>query len=63
MSLSMSSHTSEHNLTDKGETKMTGFEPVKKKILNAVEEEATQLKLATFFSGCLFFDNCGIINI
>ena len=63
MSLSTSSHIPEHNLTDKGENEMTDFEPVKKKIWKAVEEEATQLKLATVFNSCLFFDNCGIINI
>ena len=63
MSLSTSSHMPEHNLTDKGrKNKMTDFEPVKKKIWKAVEEEAMKLKPATVFSGC-FFDNCGIINI
>ena len=53
MSSYTSSRTSEHNLTDKVENEMTDFEPVKK-IWKAVEEEATQLKLATVFNSCLF---------
>ena len=54
MSLSTSSRISEHNLTDNGENEMTDFEPVKKKIWKAVEEEAMKLKPATVFSGCFF---------
>lgn len=47
MSLYMSNHMPEHNLTDKGEKRNDGFRIGK--------EEAVQLKLATVFGSCLFF--------